>query len=133
MAVPNTNTFTQQEVKAELGSSSNGLVAFFTEADDSKFDPAYKGSKNNLLNFRNYGASIALTSVSLSYDTTSAGVCANMSTFTYYILGANFGAASKIYLDSGGTTLAPSGYYKSAVFWRQWNSTTQMFTSSGGC
>lgn len=56
MAVPNTDTFTLQDVKNELGTSVNDLDTFFYIADNNKFDPDYVGSKNSLLNFRNYGA-----------------------------------------------------------------------------
>ena len=52
--VPNTTTFSLQDVKDELNSSSNDLVSFFAEANANGFDPAYEGSKNSLLNFRNY-------------------------------------------------------------------------------
>lgn len=77
MAVPNTNTFTLQDVKTELATSSNDLVTFFSIADDAKFDPNYKGSKNSLLNFRNYGfgktATLLVSSVA-SYSG-SMGAC----------------------------------------------------------
>ena len=51
-SVPNTNTFTLQDVANAIGQSN--LVSCFVVAVDGYFDPAYKGSKNNLLNFRNY-------------------------------------------------------------------------------
>lgn len=54
MAIPNTDTFTLQDVKDELESSSNDLVSFFAESVDAHFDPLYKGDKNSLYNFRNY-------------------------------------------------------------------------------
>jgi hypothetical protein len=52
-SVPNTNSFTLQDVVTVIGAGSN-LVACFTYSTDAYFDSAYKGSKNNLLNFRNY-------------------------------------------------------------------------------
>lgn len=51
-SVPNTTTFTLQNVVSVVGGTS--LSAAFANSVDSYFDPAYKGSKNNLLNFRNY-------------------------------------------------------------------------------
>jgi hypothetical protein len=51
--VPNTSTFALSDVVAITGGTS--LQAAFTNSVDSIFDPAYKGSKNSLLNFRNYG------------------------------------------------------------------------------
>lgn len=57
MAVPNTNTFSFWDVCVEIygyHSAAMSLSQAFTDANDDFFDPAYKGSKNNLLNFRNY-------------------------------------------------------------------------------
>lgn len=53
MSVPDTNTFTLQDVVAEIGSGDD-LVEEFSLAVDSGFDPTYKGSKDQLYNFRNY-------------------------------------------------------------------------------
>ena len=50
MAVPNTTTFTLQD-----------LVDCFADATSSSFDSNYSGSKNNLLNFRNYGGTQTTT------------------------------------------------------------------------
>lgn len=58
MAVPDTTTFQETDVFTELGlpiNGTNGLVQCFAAADPAQFDPAYEGSKNSLLNFRNYG------------------------------------------------------------------------------
>ncbi len=54
MAVPNTNTFSLQDVVDEINPTTDDLVDCFADAVASKFDPAYSGSKDNLLNFRNY-------------------------------------------------------------------------------
>ena len=59
MAVPDTNTFTLNDVITELGlSSGDGLVECFTAALTGSFDGTYNpnsdGTNNNLLNFRNY-------------------------------------------------------------------------------
>lgn len=53
MAVPNTSTFSMQDVADELWVGD--LVAAFATANDGYFDPRYKGSKNSLYNFRNFG------------------------------------------------------------------------------
>jgi hypothetical protein len=50
--VPNTSTFTLQDVINVVGGTN--LVSAFANATDARFDPSYKGSKDNLLNFRNY-------------------------------------------------------------------------------
>lgn len=55
MGVPNTSTFTMEDVKKALGTLQTSLVDFFKGADSSKFDPKYSGNKDSLLNFRNYG------------------------------------------------------------------------------
>lgn len=50
--VPDTDTFTLIDVINVVGSSS--LSEAFINANDSNFDPNYKGSKDRLTNFRNY-------------------------------------------------------------------------------
>lgn len=56
--VPNTTTFSFLDVKDEIesngGATTNSLVDAFANANAGGFDPAYEGSKNALLNFRNY-------------------------------------------------------------------------------
>lgn len=57
MAVPNTTTFSLNDVRNELGlGSTASLSACFNAAVDAQFDSAYKGIKDRLSNFRNYGA-----------------------------------------------------------------------------
>ena len=51
-SVPNTTTFHLTDVTAVVGGTS--LSQAFTNSVDSYFDPAYKGSKDRLSNFRNY-------------------------------------------------------------------------------
>lgn len=55
MSVPDTNTFTLQDVVNELIPFVDTLVGCFAVAIDGEFDPAYKGSKDRQSNFRNYG------------------------------------------------------------------------------
>jgi len=57
MGVPNTNSFTLQNVVDVIDNDDN-LVGCFNDAVASKFDSNYSGAKNNLLNFRNYDASV---------------------------------------------------------------------------
>ena len=54
MAVPNTTTFTLQDVVDEINPTTDDLVDCFADANASGFDATYEGSKNQLLNFRNY-------------------------------------------------------------------------------
>lgn len=52
MAIPNTHTFTLRDVCNEVGGTS--LRGAFANSIDDYFDPAYKGAKDRLSNFRNY-------------------------------------------------------------------------------
>ena len=57
MAVPNTNTFNMQNVSSTVDPSKSQLTQLIDVANaqsPSLWDPAYSGSKNSLLNFRNY-------------------------------------------------------------------------------
>ena len=56
MSVPNTDTFSLQDVIDEVNPTTDDLVDCFADAIAGNFDPAYEGSKDRLLNFRNYGA-----------------------------------------------------------------------------
>lgn len=68
-SVPDTNTFSLDDVRVVLGLPPGiSLIQCFANADDAGFDPAYEGSKNSLLNFRNYAKQATNT---LSVDPTS--------------------------------------------------------------
>tara|TARA_R110002072_G_scaffold105097_3_gene229839 strand:- start:765 stop:959 length:195 start_codon:yes stop_codon:yes gene_type:complete len=55
MAVPNTSTFTLQQVVNEVGASSNPTLSnCFSLAIKSGFVSSYVGSKDRLSNFRGY-------------------------------------------------------------------------------
>jgi hypothetical protein len=61
MGVPNTTTFSMQDVADFIDppTSTPSLSQLITDANSenpSLWDPTYSGSKNSLLNFRNYGA-----------------------------------------------------------------------------
>jgi hypothetical protein len=62
MGVPNTTTFELQDVVDEVNPTTDDLVDCFNDATASYFDSTYEGSKNQLLNFRNYGSGNALSS-----------------------------------------------------------------------
>ena len=55
MSVPDTNTFNLQNVVDEVNPTTDDLVDCFSDAVAIKFDSTYEGSKDRLLNFRNYG------------------------------------------------------------------------------
>ena len=54
MAVPNTTTFTLQDVVDEVGPTTNDLADCFSDSTDSNFVSSHKGSKDRLSNFRGY-------------------------------------------------------------------------------
>ena len=63
MAVLDTNTFSLQDVVDEINPTTDDLVDCFADAVASSFDPNYSGSKNQLLNFRNYGNNTPVVSL----------------------------------------------------------------------
>ncbi|AGO48509.1 hypothetical protein Phi18:2_gp60 [Cellulophaga phage phi18:2] len=124
MAVPNTNTFLLSDVRSELSlPSTTSLVACFSAAVSSRFDPAYSGSKDGLLNFRNYGATVINTFE--IYNTTSYSMASNacsmagpFNQFLFHSGSASVPSAGDIlYTDSGMTSIfvGNSNYYKISV------------------
>ena len=87
MAVPNTDTFSLQDVQAELGGVNDDLVECFANANANLFDSEYEGSKNSLLNFRNYGGYTRIWTSLPSSVISSA--CSFGRTFLKYHDGAN--------------------------------------------
>ena len=81
MPVPNTTTFMLQDVVNTVNPTTDDLVDCFADAVSSKFDSSYSGSKNNLLNFRNYDA--GASGNQLSFITTSSG-----GTYGFYLSNA---------------------------------------------
>jgi hypothetical protein len=55
LSVPDTTDFSLQDVCDVIIGSQDDLVECFAEASANYFNPAYEGSKNSLLNFRDYG------------------------------------------------------------------------------
>jgi len=125
MGVPNTSTFSLQDVANEFGlGGGDGLQECFDDSDDSEFDSSYNpnsdGTDNNLLNFRNYGA---VNLIQFSIDNSAsygnvATACANGSSTTLRNLwhngsGINPSAGDTIYQDSAGlyTFTSPNYYY----------------------
>ena len=69
MAVPNTDSgWSLDTVRAELGLATNTSLTACVAAGNSQggWDATYSGSKNSLLNFRNYGAVPPLTAFQAS-------------------------------------------------------------------
>ena len=114
MAVPNTTTFTLQDVVTEVNPTTDDLVDCFADAVASKFDSNYSGSKNSLLNFRNYGA-VTITTFHLTVNTpkSSFACYGTANNVAYHNGGANTIAAvgDTVYSNSAGTTTYPAGTY----------------------
>lgn len=107
MGVPNTTTFTLQNVVDVVNPTTDDLVDCFADAVASSFDSTYSGSKDQLLNFRNYagGAAVIIS---------SSGTSSTQSTSIVYYLG-NVPVGDMIVLtvfqDSPISSLTtPSGY-----------------------
>ena len=112
--VPDTTTFTLQDVVTSVNPTTDDLVDCFADATADSFDQAYKGNLDQLLNFRNYGATASLTSYASSILASSGKACFQPTTQTYYHDG---GSPNPIvqdicYSDSAGTTVLATGYYK---------------------
>jgi len=109
MSVPNTTTFELQDVVDTVNPTTDDLVDCFADAIASLFDSSYEGSKNQLLNFRNYGN---LTSFNGSIN--AKDPCSEPTTSLYYHNGS--GALPVVndfvYDGSSGSTVLPSGNYK---------------------
>jgi hypothetical protein len=95
MSVPNTNTFSLDDVRVELGlAHPTSQSVCFATAVDAAFDPVYKGSKDRLSNFRNYSHRIS-TTFSL-YSGGGSGEVYGQSTSSW----ANVRGAVNGYLDT---------------------------------
>lgn len=112
MAVPNTTTFTLDDVRLEVDPSKNNLNDLITVANaqnPSEWDSDYEGSKNSLLNFRNYGAEPTFTAFQMTtqkYFNEQNINCSDNTYTTYWHDGANPNpeVGDTIYEDSAGTT-----------------------------
>tara|TARA_R110001606_G_scaffold115263_2_gene243268 strand:+ start:43 stop:459 length:417 start_codon:yes stop_codon:yes gene_type:complete len=102
MGVPNTTTFTLQNVVDVVDPTTNDLVDSFADAVASKFDSTYEGSKNQLLNFRNYDAGLP----SFLGSVTGRNPCSLTMNVTYYHNGSgtNPAVGDTVYTDAIGFT-----------------------------
>jgi len=116
MGVPNTTTFTLQNVVDVVNPTTDDLVDSFADAVSSKFDSDYEGSKNQLLNFRNYDG-VTLIAVTMSSGT-SKDVCNETPNITRYTDGTDSSGpvvGDVVYTNSTGTSFLASGNYKSQM------------------
>tara|TARA_R110000796_G_scaffold203054_2_gene319394 strand:+ start:43 stop:459 length:417 start_codon:yes stop_codon:yes gene_type:complete len=117
MGVPNTNTFTLQNVVDVVNPTSDDLVDCFADAVASKFDSNYEGSKNQLLNFRNYDGS-TLLQITMSTGTGSKDACNENPNTARWTDGSDSSGpvvGDTVYTNSSGTAFLASGNYKSQM------------------
>ena len=114
MAVPNTTTFTLQDVITEMNLGiGEGLQECFDDADDSEFDTNYNpnsdGLDNNLLNWRNYGGSSSWVLADISENSNSPA------TLSSSILGGSDFVMVPIFVDQGGTRLYIKDHFEGKI------------------
>lgn len=122
MAVPNTDTFSLQDVVDEINPTTGSLDDCFVDAIASSFNSTYSGSKNSLLNFRNYGNTETLTAFQMTtqkYYNEANIDCGDSTYTTYYHNGSESypQIGDIIYEDSSGTTLHDGRFFGSDA-WR---------------
>ena len=114
MGVPNTTTFTLQNVVDFIDNDDN-LVGCFNDASSSDFDVLYEGNKDELLNFRNYGGTA--TRVSFSSSIASKDPCSLALDQTFWFVPANSSqtipaVSNTVFANSTGATKAPAGNHR---------------------
>ena len=122
MGVPNTTTFDLQDVVDEVNPTTDDLVDCFADANANYFDSSYEGSKNQLLNFRNYGAGPTFTAFQMTtqkYFQVSNINCSDTTYTTYYHdgIGLEPDLGDTIYEDSLGQT-PHNGLFFGSNGWR---------------
>ena len=126
MGVPNTDTFTLDDVLQELGlGDGDSLQDCFDDATSSSFDTNYNpnsdGTDNNLLNFRNYGGE-QYWDYAAGTQSTVTNICSLSLTEIIYQQHPTiqaFDFNDPIYSDTSGT-LAPAGWWKVSILYRYW-------------
>jgi len=116
MGVPNTTTFTMDDVFDEVGYQD--LVTCFSNSVNSYFNPLYKGSKDRLSNFRDYKVPVTFTSFSSSVGSLNqTTACGQLDTQTYYHDGSNSipVVGDNVYSDSAGASPLPSNHYFAGI------------------
>tara|TARA_R110000850_G_scaffold203429_1_gene329748 strand:+ start:484 stop:915 length:432 start_codon:yes stop_codon:yes gene_type:complete len=128
MAVPNTNTFNMRDVSNTVDPSKSQLTQLITVANaqsTSLWDATYSGSKNSLLNFRNYGSATTMNAYTVAFGSTEAAACSGSSTRTVFQLSSSFNFTSTIYSSSAGLSPATSSWYKFGSDVRSWKASAQ--------
>ena len=110
MGVPNTTTFTLQNVVDAVNPTTDDLVDCFNDAIIGKFDSNYgPGDESNLLQFRNYdaGGSWALSDITENSNSPA--------TLSSSILGGTDSVMVPIFVDQGGTRLYIKDHFEGKI------------------
>lgn len=135
MPVPNTNTFSLQDVIDEIenngGNNVSSLSGCFSEAIATGFDSNYEGSKDRLSNFRNYShLQYSIIQVGKLIETPAEACGLSQGTSPIVVdYGDTLITAQNLYADFNGT-LATAGFYSDGQIYRQWNGSTFILTSN---
>jgi hypothetical protein len=115
MAVPNTSTFSLQDVVDEFSESIDDLVHCVSSADAAGYNSSYYSSPaTSLLEFRDYEETVSLTSFSSSYGSSSQSTaCGLTDNQTYYHDGSGYlpAVGDNVYGDSGGVIGLARNHY----------------------
>ena len=113
MPVPDTNTFSLQDVVDVVNPTTDDLVDCFADAISGDFDGSYSGNKDELNDFRNYGAVSWSAFYVTSKQTSAFAVCTLSATSQVYHDGTGYLPAVGDHVagtSSGNKSLA-AGYY----------------------
>ena len=138
-SVPNTATFSLTDVNVVLGQTN--LVSCLAVAVDWCFNPAYKGSKNSLLNFRDYNTAripvVTMTGLENNGGSASFNLVSNGPITMTYTLTADSATTRSATLSLGGSVVntcstgtAKHGTKTGAITFA--SASTQSFTLSVG-
>jgi hypothetical protein len=108
MGVPNTNTFSLQDVVDEVGPTTDDLVDCIADANSADYDSTYYTSPaTSLLEFRNYAGTAAIV-------ISSSGTSSTQSTTINFTLGTvpvgDMIVLTVFQKEGGSTVTTPSGY-----------------------
>lgn len=130
--VPNTTTFTLQDVCDVVVGSQSSLQDCVNDAISSWYDGTYyTAPATSLLEFRNYGKTGTLTNLQYSISS-GAAACAASST-AYYTDTGSLSTANIIWTNAAGTSKAATGYYSNGSAYYFWNSTSEVLTFQASC
>ena len=113
MPVPDTNTFSLQNVVDVVNPTTDDLVDCFADAISGDFDGSYSQDKDELDDFRNYGAVTytSFTMLKVGYTTAFAACFDSSISVTKYHdgTGTHPVVGDKIYNTSNGSTIFNGG------------------------